>query len=183
MIVEDDPFWLDRIAADLGEESDMEIVAAVSAKEEALHLLQQLEADIVLMDVNLTSNNTDGIEAARAIVRLTGEKTKIVMLTSIREQDVIVDSFRKGAINYITKSNYPKLVAAVREAHAGQAMLSPDVSEAIRSELRLSTLTPMEREVYDMKKQGLTKTQIADKLFKSVNTIKSQLRSIRDKLP
>jgi DNA-binding NarL/FixJ family response regulator len=134
------------------------------------------------MDINLSSNQLDGIEAARIIVRQTNGNTKVIMLTSLDQPDTIIDSFRKGALNYMTKSNYSHLVAAIREAAVGKASLQADIAEAVRTELKLSILTPMEREVYDMKARGFNKTQIADKLFKSVNTIKTQLKSIRDKL-
>ena len=59
-------------------------------------------------------------------------------------------------------------------------MIHSDAAEVVRNEIQLSVLTPMEREVYELKKQGLNKTQIAEKLFKSINTIKSQIRSIRE---
>ncbi|RKP44494.1 DNA-binding response regulator [Cohnella endophytica] len=182
LIVEDDLFWQDQLRHELGDEPDIDVLATVSGKDEALQFIQQHPTDVVLMDINLTANNLDGIEATRMIVRLMSERTKVIMLTSLHQSDIIVDSFRNGAINYITKSNYAHLVAAIREADQGKASIHADVADAVRNELKLSILTPMEREVYQMKAQGFNKFQIAEKLFKSVNTIKSQLKSIRDKL-
>ncbi|WP_217635314.1 response regulator transcription factor [Paenibacillus sp. yr247] len=182
MIVENDPFWQQQLQLDLSREEDIEVVSVVSGKEEALLSLQERMLDVVLMDINLTENRLDGIEATRLIERHSKASVRVIMLTSFRESEIIVESFRQGAVNYITKSNYEDLVAAIRDAHQGKAAIHADVAHAVRTELRLSQLSPMEREVYQLKQQGLTKTQIAEKLIKSVNTIKSQLKSIKEKL-
>ena len=138
--------------------------------------------DIVLMDINLTENQLDGIEATQLIDRLKAIETKVIMLTSFREPEIIVESFRKGATNYISKSDYSNLVISIREAYQGKSTLHADIAEVICTELRLSVLTPMERQVYQMRKQGLNNSQIAKKLTKSLNTIKSQIKSIRNKI-
>jgi two-component system response regulator DevR len=182
LIVEDDPFWQEQLCHDLSDEPDITVLASVAGKDEALNFISEHQVDIVLMDINLTENRLDGIEATRMIARSMSERTKVIMLTSIHHSEVIIDSFRKGAINYITKSNYSDLVTAIREAYQGKSSIHPNVADAVRADLKLSVLTPMEREVYRMKEQGFNKSQIAETLFKSVNTIKSQLKSIRDKM-
>lgn len=182
LLVEDDPFWQNRLRHDLGEMPDIEVTAVLSDKESAIDFLRQERNDVVLMDIHLTGNNLDGLEATRIIDRMTKGSTKIVMLTSFEESAVIIDSFRQGAINYIPKSSYAGVVAAIREAYAGKASLQAEVADAVRAELQLSVLTPMEREVYELKNKGLNKNQIAERLIKSVNTIKSHLKNIRDKL-
>jgi two-component system, NarL family, response regulator DevR len=182
LIVDDDPFWQEQLRKDLNEESDITVVSSVSNKDEALSLVQEQDVDIVLMDINLTGNNLDGIEATQLIDRLMNKSTKVIMLTSFNDSEIIVESFRKGATNYITKSNYSNLVSLIREVYQGRAALHADIAEAVRTELRLTVLTPMEREVYELRMQGFNNSQIAKKLFKSINTIKSQIKSIRDKV-
>lgn len=182
IIVEDDSFWQEQLRRDLEEQPDIEVQAVLADKEEALHFVRQQQVDIVLMDINLSGNQLDGIEATRKIVRQSNNKTKVIMMTLFDEGEIIADSFRQGAINYIKKSNYGHLVSAIRDAYRNQASIHADVADAIRAELRLSVLTPMEREVLALKNKGLNKTQIAEMLVKSVSTIKSQMRSIRDKL-
>lgn len=182
LIVDDDPFWREQLKNDLNQEPDIQVVASVTSKEEALFMTQEQDVDIVLMDINLTENQLDGIEAARLINRDTKIGAKVLMLTSFQESEIIVESFRNGATNYLTKSNYSHLVASIREAFQGSASLHADIAEVIRTEIRLSVLTPMEREVYQMRKQGLSNSQIAKKLVKSINTIKSQIKSIRNKI-
>jgi two-component system, NarL family, response regulator DevR len=156
------------------------VVNIVSTKEQALEVVMTSEVDVILMDINLTDNNLDGIEAAREIKKL--GKHKIIMLTSLDEKEVVLRSFKQGAVNYITKSSYKDIVQAIREAFQNRASIHSDVATIMRQEIILSDLTPSEREIYELKQQGYNKTQISNMLYKSINTIKTQLRSIRDKL-
>lgn len=182
LIVDDDPFWQEQLRKDLMEQPDILIVSSVSNKDEALLIIQEQDVDIVLMDINLTENQLDGIEATELIDRLKSIKTKVIMLTSFQESEIIVESFRKGATNYIPKSNYSNLVTSIRETYQGKSTFQSTIADALRTELRLSVLTPMERQVYQMRKQGLTNSQIAKRLTKSLNTVKSQIKSIRNKI-
>lgn len=180
LLVEDDEFWKERISIDLRLENDMDVVRVVSTKEEAIDAANNLDIDIILMDINLTETNLDGIDATRAIKRL--GKHKIIMLTSWDEKEVILQSFKNGAVNYITKSSFQDIVMAIRDAYHNRSSIHADAAEIMRNEIILSDLTPSEREIYELKQQGYNKTQISQMLYKSINTIKTQLRSIRDKL-
>ncbi|GJM79390.1 DNA-binding response regulator [Paenibacillus sp. HMSSN-139] len=183
MLVEDDPFWRDHISADLAEESDIEVAALATTKEEAIEAATRQTLDVVLMDINLTGNNLDGLEAAEHILRIPAQETvKVIMLTSISEADVIMKSFRLGALNYINKSSCKDILQAIRDAHRGRASIHCDAARVMRNEVQLMELTPMEREVFDLRRNGLSKREISEKLQKSANTIKSQLRSIKNKL-
>ncbi|WP_423800737.1 response regulator transcription factor [Neobacillus sp. SAB-20_R2A] len=182
LLVEDDEYWKNNISDDLGKEDDISLAGVVSTKEDALSALQSIEVDIILMDINLTANNLDGIEIARELKRTGGSSSKIIMLTSLHQKEIVMQSFKQGAVNFITKSSYQDIIRAIREAYYNRSAIHPDAAEMLRTEIILSDLTPMEREIYDLKQQGYNKTQISELLYKSVNTIKSQLRSIRDKL-
>lgn len=183
MLVEDDPFWQQNLSADLAEEPDIEVVAVAGTKEEAVLAASRHPIDIILMDINLTGNNLDGLEAMKEILtELDGDGIKIIMLTSLSEREVIMKSFRLGALNYIKKQSYKDIVRAIREAYEGRSTIHADAARIMRSEIQLMELSPMEREVFELRKEGLSKQQISDKLHKSTNTIKSQLKSIKNKL-
>ncbi len=182
MIVEDDPFWQNQLATDLSKEPDLEVVSLVGSKEEALSQCRLHNVDVVLMDINLSENNLDGMDTAKEILRRVNPDLKVIMLTSILESDVIIQSFQSGAVNYITKSSYKDIVQAIRDAYHNRASIHSDAAAFMRSEIQLMLLTPMEREVYELKKKGFNRTEIAEKLNKSINTIRTQVRSIRDKL-
>lgn len=182
MLVEDDTFWQQQLSSDLNKEEDIEVTKTASTKLEALEYLQTNEIDVILMDINLTENQLDGLEATREISRNKQLKSKVIMLTSLSEHEVILKSFQNGAINYITKSNFHDIVKAIRDAYYEKASIHSDAASVMRNEVQLMLLTPSEREIYDMREKGYNKTQMAEMLHKSVNTIKTQLRSIRDKL-
>ncbi|SDE97097.1 DNA-binding response regulator, NarL/FixJ family, contains REC and HTH domains [Fontibacillus panacisegetis] len=183
MLVEDDPFWRDHISADLTDEADIEVVGVATTKEEAIDMASRINIDVILMDINLTGNNLDGLEAAEHILRQqTKHDTKIIMLTSITEAEIVMKSFRLGALNYINKSSYQDILNAIRDAYSGKASIHSDAAKVMRNEVQLMELSPTEREVFDLRKTGLSKREISEKLHKSTNTIKTQLRSIKNKL-
>lgn len=182
LLVEDDEDWKKNISEDLAMEEDIKVISVVSTKEEALLTLKSIEVDIILMDINLTDNNLDGLEIAREVKNAGNDSIKMIMLTSLYEKEIVMQSFKQGAVNFITKSSFQDIITAIREAHQNRSSIHSDAAKIMRNEIFLSDLTPMERELYDLKQQGYNKTQISEMLYKSVNTIKSQLRSIRDKL-
>lgn len=183
MLVEDDPFWQHNISSDLAEESDMEVLPIASTKEEAVEAALKHLPDVILMDINLTGNNLDGLEATKEIVSQLYERgIKVIMLTSLTEGEIIMKSFQFGAMNYINKLSYKDIVRAVREAHEDRSTIHADAARIMRNEIQLRELSPMEREVFELRKEGLSKQQISDKLHKSTNTIKSQIKSIKNKL-
>lgn len=183
MLVEDDPFWRDHISADLGDEVDIEVIGVAATKKEAIELASRVDIDVVLMDINLTDNNLDGLEAAEHILRHPNHHdTKVIMLTSITEAEIVMKSFRLGALNYINKSSYQDILHAIRDAHNGRSSIHSDAAKIMRNEVQLMELSPTEREVFDLRKTGLSKREISERLHKSTNTIKTQLRSIKNKL-
>lgn len=182
MLVEDDSFWRERLFADLNKETDIEIVKAAATKREALEEAGVLDIDVVLMDINLTENQLDGLETTKELMIATKSKVKVIMLTSLTEKEIIVKAFQNGAVNYINKSSFPDIVRAIREAYADQASIHPDAALAMREEIRLMLLSPSEREIHELKERGYSRTEISELLNKSLNTIKTQIRSVRNKL-
>lgn len=182
MLVDADRFWRDTLSTQLSRENDIELVRIANTKEEAVAEAESLKLDVILMDINLTKHLFDGLEAAREIALRVKHKMKIIMLTSFTQREVIIKSFQSGAVNCLTKSSYPDIVTAIRDAYCDKPSIHSDVAAIIREELKLMSLTPMERQVYELRQQGMNKTEIAEALVKSVNTIKTQLKSIKNKL-
>jgi two-component system response regulator DevR len=111
MLVEDDPFWMDHLTADLNEAQDIEIVCTATTKDDAIAALQSSEVGVILMDVNLSCNQLDGLDAVRHICSC--RDVKVIMLTNYHDQQVIIDAFEYGAVNYITKANYEDIIEAI----------------------------------------------------------------------
>ncbi|WP_257064713.1 response regulator transcription factor [Priestia megaterium] len=185
ILVEDDPFWQKNISMYIEKEADdIKVIKIVDSKEKVLEIIEnESQIDIVLMDINLTAANLDGIEI---IEILSKQKIKAIALTSINEQDVIVESFESGAVNYINKSSIYDIILAIREAVEGRNQIHSDAAGALlvkmREEKKLRSLTSSEREVYNLEKKGYKKRDIAEHLYKTIDTIKKHSRSWRRKL-
>jgi len=112
LLVDDDYSWQSTMSRFLSKEEDMILSGMVGSKKEAINFIKSIEVQIILMDINLTENNLDGIETAVEISQIS--KSKIIMLTSIRREDLIIDSFTAGAINFIYKDDYKQLPDLIR---------------------------------------------------------------------
>lgn len=167
LLVEDDPTWSKCIRKYINQQEGMVVCGEVTNKEDAIERVKNQLIDVVLMDINLTENNLDGIEAAEEISNM-GE-CKIIMLTSLDRKEIILESFECGAINYITKANYKDIPDAVRNAYNNKSSVHFDVAKTLlfgfrqaKKENKLNVLTPEERRVYELKEeQGLNKSEIA----------------------
>lgn len=184
MLVEDEEFWRQNIAFELQQVPDIEVTIVAASKSEALEKFSTSKIDIALVDLCLTKHQFDGLEIVKELRERNLEK--IIVLTSIREKEIILKAFDCGTINYIMKSSCKDIITAIREAYYNRVSIHSDVSNVLINELKrerkVKVLTPVEREVYELKEQGLNKTQIAQKLYKSVETIKKQLTVIKSKI-
>lgn len=182
LLVEDDPDWLKAMIQFLSHEEDILIVGTALNREEAVQLTKSLEIDIVLMDINLTDNKMDGIHAAIQMCEI--QKVKIIMLTSLQEEDLITQSFAAGVANYISKTNYLQLPHAIRSSYRDESPIEVLVKDytRLKEEEQLRVLTPAEREIYKMVEQGYTQSQIEKELHKAERTIKNQVSTMLKKL-
>jgi DNA-binding NarL/FixJ family response regulator len=148
--------------------------------------------DVVLMDIRMPG--MDGLEAARLITAMT-DPPKIVMLTTFDLDDYVYEALRSGASGFLLKdSPRADLVAAIRAAVAGDALLAPSVTrrlieafarrpaETTLSPSRLAALTARERDVLLLLARGRSNAEIAKALFVSEATIKTHVGNLLAKL-
>ncbi|KQL46762.1 regulator [Brevibacillus choshinensis] len=187
-LVEDDPVWRKGLVDYLNKEPEITVTGEAGTKEEAIEKYSPAQIDVVLMDINLTENNLDGIETALALIQLQPD-CKIIMLTSLTAEDVIVESFSAGAVNYISKSSFKEIPDAIRAAHLRQSAIHPTAAAALRNEfLRLKNdenqklLSPAEKEILHLIHQGQTQTQIEQSLHITKRTIKNHINRILKKM-
>ncbi|MDR4997605.1 response regulator transcription factor [Brevibacillus parabrevis] len=187
-LVEDDPVWRKGLIDYLNKEPGLAVVGEAGTKAEAVERFLNAGADIVLMDINLTENNLDGIETAMELISLQAD-CKIIMLTSLTAEDVIVESFSAGAVNYISKSSFKEIPEAIRAAHNRQSAIHPTAAAALRNEfLRLKNeenqklLSPAEKDILQLIHQGKTQTQIEQSLHITKRTIKNHINRILKKM-
>ena len=176
---------------------DLEVVGEASDGAQAVQLARSLRADVVLMDIRMPG--TDGLEATRAICAdedLAG--VKVVVLTTFELDDYVLQALQAGATGFLSKSVEPAmLLAAIRTAAAGDALLSPRATRSLIERVLSTTLPPSlpmpldgelarltdrEREVVVLVAQGLTNDDIAERLFVSPLTAKTHVNRAMTKV-
>lgn len=185
LLVDDHPVVREGLAAVLGDEADLEVVASAGSAEEALALLARRPADVVLLDLELP-----GMEGPAAIaeVRRRHPTTRVVAFTAYATDDLVLGAMRAGAQGYLLKgATAGEIARAIRIAHDGGSYLSPCIARRVVAALSGArrpggALTEREREVLRLVADGQTSKQIARSLSLSERTVKFHLTSIFHKL-
>jgi DNA-binding NarL/FixJ family response regulator len=184
VLIEDDIDWLNIMETIIGNEDDIVLVGCGTTKEEAINLSKALDhIDIFLVDINLTDNNLDGIYTALEL-KSSGD-WKVLMLTSMSDEDIIQKSFIAGATDYILKKDVHKIPHIVRSIYhepSNPVEVILQDYRRMKSEEQLKDLTNAEREVYKLIEQGHSRRDIQKKLMKSDNTLKNQIKNILKKM-
>jgi DNA-binding NarL/FixJ family response regulator len=167
----------------------VEVVGEAATGREALRLVDQLRPDVVLMDIYMPDG--DGLQATREI-RQNFPHTMVVMLTSSESDEHLYQAVQYGAAGYLLKNLDAKqlfdLMAGV--VHGEAAMTREMASRLLKGVAKRSAdtnrgeeaLTERELRVLRLVAVGSSNQEIADQLMISVNTVKSHIRSILDKL-
>lgn len=166
--------------------------AVVGAFERAEDLLDFLEAGevfpIVLMDIELPG--ISGIEATR-VARERWPQTQIMMLTVYGDDDRIFESLRAGATGYVLKTTpAEKLLDNIRLIHAGGSPMSSAIARKVvetfhqpkPKKRRVEGLTPREEEILALLAEGYRYREIATTLFISLDTVRTHIRHIYEKM-
>jgi DNA-binding NarL/FixJ family response regulator len=174
-------------------EHDMEVVGEASDGREAVAEARRLSPDVVLMDVRMPE--VDGIQATRQLLDRE-PTTKIVMLTTFDMDEYVYDALKAGASGFLLKDAPPEqLVAGIRAAAEGDALLAPSVTRRVIEEFvrrppasvrtippKLTELTPRELEVLRRIARGLSNAEIAAELVVSETTVKTHVAHVLMKL-
>lgn len=185
-VVDDHRMFAESITRLLAEHADIEVVGSATSGTAALELLDRRAADVVLLDYVLP--DLDGIAVATEI-RRRSPTTRVVLVTGHSDDRTLMAAIDAGCSGYVTKDRTgDELVAAVRAAHAGDALISPDQLVRLLPLLggRVSRpghdLTARELDVLALLATGLANKAIAAELRLSVNTIRNHVQSILTKL-
>ncbi|TBL80264.1 response regulator transcription factor [Paenibacillus thalictri] len=193
VIVEDDADWLRGLTAYLSAQEDLHIAGTAENGGQAVELMERIAADVVLMDM-MMAGSPEGLWATAEIAQCTD--AKVIMLSSMEDQELIFQAFQAGAVDYIVKSNFEEIPEAVRGAYRNRSAIHPSVAEKMRREFRRlkaleqevrvkemrNLLTPTELQVLDLIEKGLTQPQIAEQFFVSIRTVKVHVGNILRKL-
>lgn len=190
LLVDDQQILTDALSRLLMREGDIEVVGIAGTVQEARNLTQG-PLDVVLMDYRLPDGT--GAEATRAI-KARWPAARVVMLTALYDDDTILESIQAGADGYLTKDRaVAEVASAVRAAHAGETLLPRSVIMRIAQRVAeardrgaearpIEPLTSREREILRALTEGLSSSEICDRLVIAPNTLRSHLQNIMGKL-
>jgi len=185
MIVDDHGVVRRGLTAYLKNQDDLDLVGEAGDGQEALHVCEQVQPDVILMD--LVMPELGGVAATRRI-RKRWPEVQVIALTSFKEKDLVRDALDAGAISYLLKNvSGSDLAEAIRAAHAGRSTLAPEAVEALVQPAAPASglgqdLTRRERQVLALLAKGLTNPEIAERLVISHSTVKVHVSHILAKL-
>jgi DNA-binding NarL/FixJ family response regulator len=195
LIADDDPLVRSGLTMMLGGASQLLVVGAASDGREVLPAVDLHHPDIVLMDIRMP--RLDGIAATR-LLRAQPRPPAVIVLTTFDADELVLRALQSGAAGFLLKDTPPAdIVRAIEAVHAGDGMLSPQVTRRLitlvagddgaaarrdYARQRLASLTPREREVADSIGRGLSNADIARELRMSVATVKAHVSRLLDKL-
>ncbi|ARX80683.1 LuxR family transcriptional regulator [Streptomyces alboflavus] len=199
LIVDDEWMVRSMLSTIMASAPDIEVVGEASDGNTAVSMAAALEPDVVLMDIRMP--RSDGLTATERLTR-SPRPPRVVVLTTFDLDEYVQTALRHGAVGFLLKdATADDMIAAVRSAARGDAMLSPKVTRRLirrftedddssaerqrrRAEARgrLDALTEKEREVLTALSGGLSNTDIAAALRMSEATAKTHISRILSKL-
>jgi DNA-binding NarL/FixJ family response regulator len=190
LIVDDHPLFRQGVRLYLETVPGLELAGEVANGQAALDFLQQQQADIVLLDLQMPG--LDGIETSKRIAAR-HPQVKILILTSFGNWEKVYAALKTGASGYILKDAEPEqLVAAIKAVAAGGsylgAQVAADLLEHVDTEGKPKAgelsepLSSREEEVLALLVRGLGNREIAESLFISEKTVKTHVANILQKL-
>jgi DNA-binding NarL/FixJ family response regulator len=176
--------------------SDLTVVGEAGTGIQAVELARRHRPDVVLMDVRMP--DMDGLEATGLITAGSPgpNDIRVLMLTTFDLDEYVYEALRRGASGFLLKDTPPlDLLAAIRVIAAGDALLAPGITRRLIGEFAArpalspppgaelpKTITKREREVLMLIAEGLSNTEIAERLHIGPGTAKSHVGHLLTKL-
>jgi DNA-binding NarL/FixJ family response regulator len=180
LTVDDHPILREGIAAVLGAENDLLLVAEASNGREAIEKFRLHRPDVTLMDIQMPQMN--GIEAIQTI-RKDFPDARIIVLTTYSGDTQATRAFEAGAFGYLLKNMLRKeLVETIRSVHGGRKRIPPEIAVEMAEHHMDDVLTNREIEVLKQVAEGNANKLIAVRLEISEETVKAHMKNILSKL-
>ncbi|WP_219834608.1 response regulator transcription factor [Paenibacillus sp. R14(2021)] len=200
LVVDDQRLMREGLATIIGLEAGMEVVGTAVDGRDAYSQVVELHPDVVLMDIRMPG--MDGLEGSELILKHFPE-TKILILTTFDDADLIMQVLEKGVHGYLLKDLPSEaIVSAIQTVYNGGTVLQPDITAMLLGEMKkmsewnpdkshmvnkeepdgLALLTEREREVLALLGQGLNNKEIAESLSITEGTVKNHVSNLIAKL-
>jgi DNA-binding NarL/FixJ family response regulator len=188
LLYDDQPQIRDGLTMLLESAEGFEVAGAFRNCSSVEEEVRALRPDVILMDIDMPVAN--GIEGVRRIRAVNGQ-VKILMLTVFEDNQHIFDALCRGANGYLLKRTPPaKLLEYIGEAQLGGAPMSPTVAaQVLKMFAKQYQGTPVEyklsereKEVLQLLVNGYTYKMIAAEMFIAMDTVRSHIRNIYEKL-
>jgi NarL family two-component system response regulator LiaR len=187
VIADDHRVVRDGLSYLLGQEADVEVIGEAGDGRQTVTVVEATRPDVLLLDLYMPESDGHSVLAA---LRDAPHRPAVVVLTSATDDENLVSAVHAGATSYLLKTAPAEhVIAAVRDAAAGTASLSPELLTRLTRALRrpappdpLQPLSPRERDVLALIARGLSNRQIARELAIGEQTVKTHVRSILIKL-
>jgi two-component system response regulator DevR len=174
----------------LGRHPDFEVVGEAANADEALARTLALKPDVIVMDIRLPG--ASGIQATRTIVQRRPE-TKVIILTSYAEDELLMEAIEAGAAGYVLKQiGGGDLTRALEAVARGESLLDPALTGRVFQRLRQAVrqergsafrdLTEQEVKILRLVADGLTNKEIGGRLYLSEKTVRNYVSAILGKL-
>ena len=174
----------------LNDQPDMEVIAEASTAAEAVRAVERHQPNVVLMDIRLPGEG--GIEATRQVTSRF-PNSKVVMLTSFADDDLVIRAISAGAVGYVLKQvGNEELLRAIRAAAKGEALLDPSTTAKLLSRVReldrkseedaFRDLSDREMDVLVYVARGKTNAEIGHLLNLSEKTVGNYIGTMFEKL-
>jgi DNA-binding NarL/FixJ family response regulator len=168
----------------------MEVIGEAGTAREAVALVQQLVPDVVLLDVRLPGSS--GLDACRQIKALRPD-TRVIILTSFPDDQVLFDAIASGADGYVLKQiGSDDLIRALERVGRGESLLDPSVTDRVFAKMRevrrqerahaFADLSGQEMQILAYIAEGKTNRQIGDAVHLSEKTVRNYVSHILNKL-
>jgi DNA-binding NarL/FixJ family response regulator len=190
VIVEDDSHFREGLKFMLSISPGFECVGDYSNGKEFLKRMKNNIPDVILMDIDIPEMN--GLECTK-IIKANNQYSAvhIIMLTILEDEYKVLEAILAGASGYLLKSASPENITdSIRQVTNGGSPMSPSVASKVFGLLKLNytitkekiLLNKREAEVLEGLVEGLTYKMIGAKYFISVDTVRTYIRGIYEKL-
>jgi DNA-binding NarL/FixJ family response regulator len=188
LLYEDNTQLREGLSILLGGTPGYELAGAFSNCTNVLNDIKQTNPDVILMDIDMPQMT--GIQGLK-LLRENNIDTKVLMLTVFDDNNNVFEAIRTGANGYILKKTPPaKLLEYIDDALNGGAPMTSSIATQVLNMFATQhtaktddfNLSPREQEVLNLLVEGFSYKLIADKLFISMDTVRSHIKKIYDKL-